>query len=525
MDNLDYNYDNFIFLVEENRKKDELIEGYREEIKSLNSQLALLKKYMFGKKSERLIDLPGAESPDMPGFELPEPESQVISTTLVPEHERKKVRRTDKKFTFSVSDDVPVKERIIDIPEEEKFDPITGEELIVIGHDTCDKLVYTAGSYHINRDIRPRYAKKSDPTFGVRQAKAPSSILEGSKLDASFMAHVVVDKYAYHLPLNRQLEKLSHAGITLTPQYMSSLIINLGNKVMPLVDLISQKIFEQGVIYTDGTPLKLQIKGKDQCKQGQMWIYVGGKPGEPAYQLYKFSPGKNHCYPAEHLKNFQGYMHADAFELYEKLDKDPTSGIIWVPCWAHARRNFFELGIESTIGTTIVKIMRNLFRYEKIAWKRDAAERLSIRQEKERPLVDNLFQYLHQLVKNSEILPKSSTGKAVIYILSREEQFRRYLENPDLRMENNISERGLRKVVLGRVNWLFVGSERAGNSAAALMTLVQTCRSMNIDPQEYLTDIFNRLLDHPAKRLDELLPDQWLNLKQQATDITQSNTG
>jgi hypothetical protein len=270
---------------------------------------------------------------------------------------------------------------------------------------------------------------------------------------------------------------------------------------------MEKESFARGILFTDDTPVKLIQPGRGKTKEARMWIYLSSDANSPPYYVYKFSPGRNHSFPEEHLKNFRGIIHADAFQAYEKLDENLNSGIQWAPCWAHARRKFFDLPGSLAIRKKVLKMMQRLFRYERIAWKAEPELRLKIRQRREKVIADRLFEYLTEQQKS--FLPSSNTAQAINYILSRKEKFRRYLDNPDIRMDNNKSENALRKVALGRKNWLFVGSEKSGHAAANLMSLVQTCRAMNINPFEYLNDIFNKLMSYPAKRIGELLPDRW----------------
>ena len=232
--------------------------------------------------------------------------------------------------------------------------------------------------------------------------------------------------------------------------------------------------------------------------------------------IYQFKTDRSHRHPTEFLIDFKGTLHADAFAAYEKLDKDETNEITWAACWAHARRKFENAltGTDSDTALWVMRQMRYLFLFERIAWKHKPDKRLRIRHEHELPIVDNIFTRFRDEIKRSDLLPASKLANAIGYMQCRQQNFRNYLHNPDLRMDNNTSERGLRKLTIGRKNWMFVGSEKAGESMAALLSLVQTCRAMDIKPQEYLEDLFNRLLDHPAKRLEELLPDHWKHLRQ-----------
>jgi transposase len=276
--------------------------------------------------------------------------------------------------------------------------------------------------------------------------------------------------------------------------------------------LMIKYVLLQRYLFTDDTPVKLQAKGK--CKEARVWLYVGARANAPPYHVYQFSQDRGHRHPLKFLATFEGVLHADAFAAYEALDADPTRAVRWAACWAHARRNFEEASGNEPFRVWVLRHMRYLFMYERVVWARDATERMRIRTERETPIVDAIYQRLRDEVASGTLLPKAKLTKAIGYMLSREANFRLYLSDPNLRMENNTAERGLRKLTIGRKNWLFVGSPEAGDSMAALLSLVQTCRAMDIRPQEYLQDIFERLLDHPANRLEELLPDRWKEARQ-----------
>ena len=241
-----------------------------------------------------------------------------------------------------------------------------------------------------------------------------------------------------------------------------------------------------------------------------MWGYIGNTPGLPPYHLYEFSSNRCEIWPLTYLKDFKGIIHADAYGAYEKLGA--KEGISWAACWAHGRRKFENAtSMDEKFRLAILSHMRNLFRYERIAWERTPEERLKIREEKETPIVDRIFAMFKEITRSSKtLLPSSDLAKAIGYMQSREKNFRVYLTNANARMDNNTAERGVRKLVIGRKNWLFVGSPRSGKAMANLMSLVQSCRAMKINPQTYLEDIFRRLPSHPHKNLWELLPDHWV---------------
>jgi transposase len=480
-------------------------EALKSTIHALQEQLDWCKRQIFGQKSERFIDVPG-NIDEMPGFEMPEAEEAKPETVTVPKHKRTKNRKKGS-CTIEIPDDLERVEVLVDVPEAERTMP-DGTKLVKIDEERSEKLAFRPGEYFMKVFVLPKYAHPTQPKLGIIQETMPPSIIEGSKFDVSFMAHVVVEKFVFHMPLYRIVEKLQGRDIRATRQVLSQQIKACGQKILPLFHLMVEKILAQGVIYTDDSPVKLLQKKK--CKEARMWVYIGGLPNAPPYHIYQFTTDRSHDHPLKFLEKYKGTLHADAFGAYEKLDK--KDGISWAACWAHARR-YFEKALTGTQDDTalwVMRRMRYLFMYERIAWKSSSEERLRIRQKYVLPIVDAIFERFREELKSNTFLPKSNLAKAIGYMQCRKHNFLLYLSDSNLRMDNNTSERAVRKLAIGRKNWMFIGSEKAGESMAALLSITQTCRAMGIRPQEYLEDIFRRLLDHPANRLEELLPDQWM---------------
>ena len=486
-----------------------LVDNLQLTMAALKDQLEWCRRQIFGQKSERLIGLPD-NLPELPDFEMPEADEPEPETIEIPKHTRKK--RVTGEFTIDYPDDLERVEQLVDVPKAERTLP-DGTPMKKIGEDRSEKLAFRPGEYYIKEFVRPKYVDPNHPKTGVVQEPMPSSIIEGGKLDTSFLAHIIVEKFAFHMPLYRIAEKLLGRDISITRQTLSQAIKACGQAILPLYYLMIERTLAQGVIFTDDTPVKLQRPGK--CKEARIWTYIGGMPNAPPYHIYQFTIDRRHCRAEEFLKNFEGTLHADAYAAYEKMHNDPTIAISWAACWAHARRKFEQslTGAKSDPALWIMQQMRYLFMYERVAWARSPEERLRIRQKYERPIVDKIFNRFIEEIKSGTLLPKSKLATAIGYMQCRPDNFRLYLDDPNLRMDNNVSERGLRKLVIGRKNWLFIGSEAAGEAMAALLSMVQTCRAMGIKPQEYLEYIFNYLLDHPAARLEELLPDQWKKIK------------
>jgi hypothetical protein len=275
---------------------------------------------------------------------------------------------------------------------------------------------------------------------------------------------------------------------------------------------MKSRILESGVIFADETPIDLQVKGKSHCQQAYIWIYAGGGGGDPPYRFFEFCLNRNHEHPLKTLKDYKGVLHSDKYGVYEKLAK--TKDIIWCPCMAHVRRKFVEAeGGDPELRRRILRKIRHLFMLERVAWARSPEERLRIRQQIEKPVLTELTQLVKERILAGGLLPKSNFAKALNYYMGLAPYLPNYLGNADARLDNNVAERGLRPLTIGRKNWLFVGSEDSGRSAATILSLVQTCRHLGINPQEYLEDVLRRIMNHPAKRIHELLPDLWLAAK------------
>lgn len=501
-------------LIRENRSLQEENAQLRKELSRLSEQMNWLRRQIFGRKSERFSDMPTHSQPLL-DLDVDPPEESAEETVQVPSHARRKKRQKGK-FTLELPETLERVERVVDVPEAERTLP-DGTPMVRIGEDRSEKLAYRPGEYYVLVTVRPKYAAPGDPRLGVVQEPMPDTLIEGSKFDASFMAHLVEEKFAFHMPLYRIEEKLRGRGIRITRQVLSKLIKTCGERVLPLFRLMVRQTLGQGYIFTDDTPVKLQARGK--CREARMWIYVGARPNAPPYHIFTFTQDRSHRHPMRFLDKFEGVLHADAFGAYEKIHADPKKPVRWAACWAHARRKFENArsGREA-LRSWVLRQMRCLFLYERVAWNRSADERLRIRYEKEKPIVATIFDRLRQEVADSQLLPKSKMAEAIGYMLVREKNFTFYLNDPNVRMENNTAERGLRKLTIGRKNWMFIGSPEAGDSMAALLSLVQTCRALDIKPVEYLQDLFNRLLSHPASRLEELLPDQWQSVGQSTAE-------
>jgi hypothetical protein len=239
-------------------------------------------------------------------------------------------------------------------------------------------------------------------------------------------------------------------------------------------------------------------------------VVAGGKERDPAYRVYAFYPDRKHKNAEELIgKDITPVLHSDKYGAYEKLAN--SAKIIWAPCWAHIRRKFFEAEHgDPVLRKWILRKIRYLFMLEKVAWSRSEEERLKIRQEKEVPIIDEIIDAVKKRLLDGKLLPKSKFREALCYLMGLTAHVKNYTQHPYARLDNNVAERAVRPLAVGRKNWIFLGNKNGGKAAAIHFSIVQTCRALGVNPQEYLEDVMRRIQSHPANKIDELLPDRWL---------------
>lgn len=476
----------------------------QEKNQQLEAQLEWLKRQVFGKRSEKVIDEADGKQLIFEGFELQEPEENKI--TPVKPHHRKKGKGKD---TITLPTNLPIEKQILDLPEEEKICPKTNKPLVKIGEEITSKLAYKPGSYYIKQIIRPKYAT---PEGSIATEFLPESLLERCQADESLLAHIITQKYIDHLPLYRISEIFLREGISISRQTLCKWVMRCGQALKPLYQELQKQILQSQNIFVDETPIDMQNPGK--LKQAYMWVIAGGEGPDPPYRSYHFRMTRKHQHIQELLQGYNGVLHSDKYGAYEKLAKN--KGIIWCPCWSHIRRKFFEAEGQAFREYMLRKI-RYLFMLERIAWARTPEERLKIRKEKEEPIIDELIKEAKEKLADRKILPKSKLREALGYFCGLIPYLKNYTKEANARLDNNVAERAVRPLAIGRKNWLFIGSEKGGEAAAILFSLVQSCKGIGVNPQEYLEDVMRRLMSHNSQKLYELLPDHWAKMRRSIT--------
>jgi len=501
-----------LFLCIEELKN--IIAKQSETIARQEHTIKLLQKALFGQKSEKIIDIDERQGV----FEgiLNEVDELNIedAPAEVPQEKDAKTPATQRRKRRSLQDlipeDLPREEVIIDLLEEQKKSS-DGSPLKRISEDRTEKLAYKPGHWFLKVFIYPKYANDKNAIEGVKRASAPDFAIPGGVFDESFYAWLIHDKCSLHLPHYRLEELMKSAGIKISRQTLCSCFIKAAGALRPLYELMKNEIVKRGIVFTDETPVKQLDPGNGKTKKTYIWTYVGGGKGPPL-RLFEFTQERNHKYPEKFLKGFEGYVHADAFSGYNSLFKDGE--ILECGCWMHVRRKFFEAeDAPPEVRALVLRKIRNIYRYERAIKKLDRETKgefiLKVRNEKIRPLIDDLFTMTASALTQGLVMPKSSFAGAITYMHNLGQAMKNFLDNPYLKPDNGESERALRPITIGRKNWMFLGSEKGGEAMGILMSLVQTCRVMNINAFTYLEDVLRRINGHPHSKLHELLPGNW----------------
>ena len=354
----------------------------------------------------------------------------------------------------------------------------------------------------------------------ISQAPAPFHPIARGRAGPQLLAHILFSKYRAHLPLNRQSEIYAGEGIDLSVSTLANWVGAAAAALMPLIEAIRDHVFASERIHADDTPVPVLAKGK--TRTGRLWTYVRddrpfGGPAPPA-ALYFYSPDRGGQHPRAHLQGWTGIMQADAYAGYNELyepGREPAP-IIEAGCWSHARRKFYELATlkKAPIAIEAVRRIDELFAIEREINGLTADERLAVRKDRTAPLVQKLEAWLRE--ERGKLSSKNPVAKAIHYSLRRWDAMTRFLGDGRICLSNNAAERAIRGIAVGRNNWTFAGSDRGGERAATIYTLIETCKLNDVDPRAWLEDVLGRLQDYRASRIDELLPWNWKKPEHQA---------
>ncbi len=362
-------------------------------------------------------------------------------------------------------------------------------------------------SQRLQPQAQPR--QPLDPGAVVIAAPKPAMPIAKGLPGPGLLAHLIVSKYVDHLPLHRMERVYQRQGLFLHRSTLCDWMAACAKLLRPLYDLMVSVVMQSRALHTDDTTVKMQELVTHLLSTARMWVYLGD--AAHPFNVFDFTLNRKRDGPQQFLANYQGYLHADAFSGYDGLYlPDPSTAaarIIEVACNAHARRKFYEArGSDALRSHQALAYYRQLYELERQAKDFNDEQRLQMRQELSLPILEQFHQWL--LAQRPEVLPKSPMGEAIGYALNNWEALRRYTEAGFLAIDNNVSEREMKKIAIGRKNWLSIGSPRGGQTAAVLFSFTSTCQRLGVEPWAYLQDVLTRLPTMPAKQIGELLPDR-----------------
>ena len=491
-------------------------------IQALRLQIARLKKQKFGASSEKIqreieqleLVLEGLEIASAENNALPPDEGDTVDPKYSDENNPppKTPRRRPR-----VCDTILRERRSLD-PGDICAD--CGGALRLIDEDISSILEMVTAKLKVIETARPK--KSCRCCEKIVQVPAPTRPIPGSLAGPSLLAFILVSKYDDHLPLYRLNEIFARMGADIPDTTLVDWCGRSMRTLTPLVDLISKEIMASDRLHADDSPIRVldrsrRAAGFDKnVREGRIWVYVrDDRPWagtSPPGAVYRFSPDRKGERPREHLKDFKGILQADAYAGFKDLYKSDETGdsrIKEAACWAHARREFHDFWklSGSEIAKEALERIGALYDIEAQIKGLSAEERLFHRQLHSKPKFEAFEQWAKQQLEI--ISGKGDLAKAFRYILSRRAAFTLFLEDGRVAIDNNVAERAMKPIAVGRKNWLFAGSNSGGETLAKAMTIIETAKLCGLDPQSYLADVLARINDHKINRLDELLPWNW----------------
>ena len=384
--------------------------------------------------------------------------------------------------------------------------PDCGGKLRMLGEDVSETLEYVPARFKVIRTVRPKLSCAC--CSRIVQEPAPHRPIDRGLAGPGLLAHVLVSKYADHLPLYRQSEIYAREGVELDRSTLADWVGGASRTLRPLVDELKQYVLSAEKLHGDDVPVPVLEPGNGKTKTGRLWTYVrDDRPAgseTPAAVWFAYSPDRKGEHPANHLTDYCGILPADGYAGFNRLYENGR--IFEAACWAHVRRKFHDLyqAHQSPVAKEALERIAQLYGVEKEIRGRSPAERREVRRARSRPLLESMHAWLKATM--AKLSRKSDVAVAIHYALERWAALLLFSDDGRVEMDNNAAERALRAVALGRKNYLFAGSDAGGERAAAIYSLIGSAKLNGIDPEAYLTTVLRRIADHPITRIKDLLP-------------------
>ena len=499
----------------------------RASVEQLTEQVKHLAKNLYGRKSERLqpgqLDLfrVGEAVKDCTDFGAEE----VVTV--------RRKKKTGGHGRGSLPAHLQRFEEWLDLAEDQRFCSKCGKLCQRIGEEITERAHFQPPTFSVHRYVRPTYGCPCG--CEIKTADLPDGVIAGSKFDASVHAHVVVAKFLDHLPLNRLQGIFGRHGIKLPRQTMWDMLVRVDELVaQPVLAQMKKELLEETHLHADESPVRVKAEGEKGSKQGWVWAWRNepgiraekpppGKPPRRSKVLIEFHAGRGKAIPERFLGDWSNTCICDGHPDYSAVCE--ANGITRAGCWAHARRPFRDQLEQSPKWAALpLFLIGRLFALERAV--RNRAERLDLNQDEalellqavrtrsSARLVDRIVALADELALQPEILPKSKLGKGVRYILNQRECLRAFLFDPRIPIHNNDSERDLRHIVTGRKAWMIFGSQRGGEVACRLYSLVLSCKQNDVNPEEYVEDVLMAVATTPSSQIASLTPWGWAEARE-----------
>lgn len=470
------------------------LEERERRIDQLTFQLEALKRHLFGRRSEKLD--PGQLNLELGALTLePVLESAPEEQEPVPSSHRTGHGRR------RLPAHLPRERVEIDVAAHERVCGECSQELVRIGEEVSEQLEYVPASLFVRELVRLKYAC-AHCQGNVVLAKLPAQPIDKGLAGPGLLAHVLTSKYSDHLPLHRLEGIFARHGVELSRSTLCDWVAAGARLLSPVVGAMKQRVLSSPKIHTDDTPVPVLDPTREVRRTGRLWVYLGGESEEV---VFDYTPDRSRDGPTRFLAGYKGYLQADAYAGYDSLYAGGE--VIEVGCWAHARRKFFDaMKTDSRRCQVALGFIRRLYEVEKRGRDLTAPERQALRQQESAPVLSALRFWLDE--QTLLVPPRSLLAEAINYARAQWTALNRYVEDGRLEIDNNAAERALRRVAIGRKNWLFAGSDAGGRSAAIIYSLIASCARLKIDPYEYLRDVLTRLPARVSSAAD-LTPQAW----------------